>query len=380
MKIITDYVGQSGRHPHHNPSLDRLGAMALASVILTASGSALAQDQNDPRLKPPMVQTAIVEKATENQRAFTGIIKARVESNLGFRVGGKIIERLVDIGQQVKQGQPLMRLDDTDLKLALRAKDNAVMSAKASLTRATADEQRYKRLLVTGAASQHVYDQAKEAYDAAVAQLDAATADANFARNESSYAVLYADADGVVTDTSGEPGQVVAPGQTTVNLAHSGEREASVNLPETVRPALGSVATANVYGSDNTEVTARLRQLSNAADAATRTFEARYVLESAAEIPLGSTVKITINTAADTQEANAVQIPVGAIWDNGKQTGVWQVSGDTVAFKAIRLLKIGQETAVVSGLSTGTRIVAVGVNLLSDGMAVRSLNDKVASK
>lgn len=358
-----------------------LGRMSLAAGMLALSYPAVAQDDGDPRLKAPVVQTALAKAVVEGRRSFTGVVMARVQSNLGFRVNGKVIQRLVDVGQTVREGQPLMRLDATDLDLALRAKENAVTSAKAALYRTQADEQRFARLLSTGATSHQVYDQAKEAYDTAVAQLDAATADADYAKNETAYAVLYADSDGVVTDTLAEPGQVVSAGQAVVKLAHSGDREASVNLPENVRPALGSAGTATLYGSEANRYTARLRQFSNAADPATRTFEARYVLEGGEEIPLGSTVKVAIDLRSGQADASEVEVPIGAIWDAGKGTGVWQVrDGKSVAFEAVKVLKVGEESAVVTGLDEGAMVVAVGSNLLEEGMAVRTMKSEVASR
>lgn len=356
-----------------------LSKLALASTILLAV-PALAEDGGDPRMKAPVVRTALAKDIIAGKRSFTGVVMARVESNLGFRVSGKVIERLVDVGETVRKGQPLMRLDDIDLGLALRAKDNAVISAKAALARSEADEKRFARLLAAGAASHQLYDQAKQAYDTDVAQLDASIADADFAKNEASYAVLVADSDGVITETLAEPGQVVSAGQAVVKLAHGGEREASVNLPETVRPAIGSTGYASVYGLDGSPIDARLRQLSSAADPATRTFEARYVLKSEGEVPLGSTIKVTIDLPGDETSASSVDVPIGSVFDRGAGTGVWVVTGDKVAFEPVKVLKVGEENAIVTGIDRGTTVVAVGVNLLSEGMPVRLGDERIASK
>ena len=213
----------------------------------------------------PIPQLVKVVKATSvpgYERAFTGTIAARVQSNLGFRVPGKIVERLVDVGQQVKAGQPLMRIDETDLRLALTAKRNAVLAARAVAVQARADEKRYATLVSGGiAASPQRYEQAKAALDSAEAQLAAAEAEAKVAENEATYSTLVADANGTVVTTLGEPGQVIAAGQTVVQLAHAGPREALVALPETIRPAIGSLAEASVYGSNGRRGTARLRQI-----------------------------------------------------------------------------------------------------------------------
>jgi RND family efflux transporter MFP subunit len=176
------------------------------------------------------------------------------------------VERLVDVGQEVKAGQPLMRIDDTDLRLALTAKRNAVAAARAIAVQTEPDERRYASLLKDGWVPRQRYEQAKAAVDTAEAQLAAAEAEAHVAENEATYAVLLADADGTVVETLAEPGQVVSAGQPVVQIAQAGSREAVVALPETIRPAIGSVAEASVYGGDGRRYTARLRQLSNSAD------------------------------------------------------------------------------------------------------------------
>src|SRR3954469_1241364 len=262
----------------------------LASVLIAASGAAVlatlaiptheASAARDPRQDPPMVSLVAAARVSGSERGFTGTIGARVESNLGFRVAGKIVERLVNVGQQVNAGQPLMRIDETDLRLALTAKRNAVAAARAAVVQTDADERRYANLVNDGWTSKQRYEQAKAASDTAKAQLATAEADAGVAENEATYSVLVADADGTVVETLGEPGQVVSAGQTVVRIAKAGPREAVVSLPETVRPAIGSVAEASVYGAaEGRRYTARLRQLSDAADAQTRTYEARYVLD-----------------------------------------------------------------------------------------------------
>ena len=196
----------------------------VAGVLIAASGAAVfatlaipaqkASAARDPRQDPPMVRLATAARVSGSERGFTGIIGARVESNLGFRVPGKIVERLVNVGEQVKAGQPLMQIDETDLRLALTAKRNAVAAARASVVQTEADEQRYAKLVSDGWASRQRYEQAKAALDTANAQLASAEADARVAENQATYSVLVADADGTVVQTLGEPGQVVSAGQT----------------------------------------------------------------------------------------------------------------------------------------------------------------------
>lgn len=326
----------------------------------------------DPRTMAPFVRTAEVAPGTSSQRAFTGTIAARVQSDLGFRISGKVLERLVDTGQPVKRGQILLRMDPVDLKLAAQAQDDAVDAAKARAQQATDEEARYSDLRGTGAISASAYDQVKAVADAAKAQLRAAQAQADIARNSSRYTELTADADGVIMETLAEPGQVVGAGQIVVRIAHAGKREAVVQLPETVRPALGSQAEATLFGKEGAPAQARLRQLSDVADKVTRTFEARYVLEGGLPgAPLGTTVTLKLLSSAKPANAS-VQVPLGAILDQGKGPAVWVVKGDQVARQAISIVQMGDETAKVTGaLKPGDQVVALGAHLLSEGMQVR---------
>jgi RND family efflux transporter MFP subunit len=325
----------------------------------------------DPRTQPPLVRTETVETAVQSERSFSGIVAARVQSDLGFRVPGKVLERLVDAGQAVKRGQPLMRIDPRDLRLAMRAHEEAVAAAKTRARQAADDEARYRDLVSAKFVSASAYDKVKAAAEAARAELNAAEAQAGVARNETGYAVLLADADGVVVETLAEPGQVVAAGQVVVRVARAGLREAVVELPETLRPAIGSTGRATLYGSGLTGP-AKLRQLSDAANRQTRTFEARYVLEGRlADAPLGSTVSIEIS---DDRSAPALQVPIGAMFDPGKGPGVWLVEGETprVTWRAVRIAGLsGEAASVIGNLKAGDRVVALGAHLLHEGEDVR---------
>ena len=330
---------------------------------------------SDPRQNAPLVRLTNTTWASASERGFTGTIGARVQSNLGFRVPGKIIQRLISAGQQVKAGQPLMRIDENDLQLALAAKRSAAAAARASAVQANADERRYASLVSEGAISRQRYDQAKAASDAANAQLAMAEADARVAENGATYSVLIADADGTVVETLGEPGQVVSAGQTVVRLAQAGPREAVVALPETVRPAIGALAEASLYGSDGSRYRAHLRQLSDSADAQTRTYEARFVLDGGiAAKPLGATVTVWLTSQASQPE---IQVPLGAVFDNGRKTGVWifDSAHSTVHFRAVKLARLTSETAVISGLRSGDPVVSLGTELLHEGERVTAASE-----
>jgi RND family efflux transporter MFP subunit len=351
--------------------------IGLLPFVLAACSDATSSS-TDPRTQPPLVRTETVEISVQSERSFSGIVAARVQSDLGFRIPGKVLARLVDAGQTVKRGQALMRIDPTDLRLAMRAHEEAVAAAKARMRQTSDDEARQRDLVAVGAVSRSAYDRAKAAAEAARAELNAAEARADVARNETGYAVLLADADGVVVETLAEPGQVVNAGQVVVRVAHAGRREAIIELPETLRPAIGSTGRATLYGSALTGP-AKLRQLSDAANRHTRTFEARYVLEGGlADAPLGSTISVQISNG---RSAPALQVPIGAIFDPGKGPGVWLVEGETprVTWRAVQIAGLSSEAAsVVGNLEAGDRVVALGAHLLREGEHVRLAQSEAA--
>ncbi len=351
--------------------LPGFGLLAGWLTVALMAGGCSKSPEEDPRLRTLKVQVVEAKAAGTIGRTFTGIVEARVQSDLGFRVGGKILERAVDVGQRVQKGQVLMRLDSLDLELALAAQQAKVVAARARYTQAKADEARFAGAVEYGGVSREGYDAARTELDISKALLEAAEAEARVSHNSSGYAVLQADADGVIVRTLSEPGQVVAAGQTVIQLAHDGPREAVINLPEGVRPALGTTATARLYGQDQVHQ-ARLRQLSDAADPASRTFEARYVLDgAAASAPLGSTVTIAI-FANQVSGDRPVVVPVGAVHDRGSEPGVWIVNDRSeVAFRSVQVASIGKEDIVISrGIEAGEKVVALGAHLLHEGQAV----------
>ncbi|HEX5361850.1 MAG TPA: efflux RND transporter periplasmic adaptor subunit [Fluviicoccus sp.] len=347
---------------------------SLVWVATLALAGCSQETATDPRSGAPTVRSALVQTAAPETRAFTGTVAARVQSDLGFRVPGKVLARSVDAGQKVKRGQLLMRLDPADFTLAVAAQEEAVAAAKARAQQATADEVRYRELQGTGATSASAYDQVKAAADAANAQLKAAKAQLDAMRNANRYADLVADADGVVIETLAEPGQVVSAGQPVVRLAQAGDREAVVQLPETLRPAIGSLGRATLYGRDDISTTARLRQLAGSAERLTRTFEARYVLEGQlAQAALGTTVTIHLQDASKPQESR-LQVPLTSLYDGGQGPGVWIVTGAPakVSWRPVTIRQLDDDNASVSGqLRQGDRIVALGAHLLHEGDVVR---------
>jgi RND family efflux transporter MFP subunit len=349
-----------------HPRILALGSLALLGACRHPSIS-------DPRTEPPLVRIAVVQnKASPLSRSFTGTVAARVQSDLSFRVAGKVLERLVSSGQEVRRGQPLLRLDDADLSLALNAEEEAVVAAAAHARQATDDETRDRNLAADGAEPVSTYDRMRAAAEAARAQLKAAEARAKVARNATGYALLVADASGVIVETLVEPGQVVGAGQTVVRLAQHGPREAVVQLPETLRPSLGSSAQATLYGRAGVVTSTRLRELSSAADPLTRTFQARYVLEGPlADAELGATVTVVVPQDGSPRD---LRVPIGAVFDPGGGPGVWTIvdQPDRVRWRPIEVNRIDGDTVSVSdGLARGERVVALGAHILHENQQVR---------
>lgn len=350
--------------------MDARWLIGLAGLAL--AGCSPAETAVPP--EPPLVQTVEVVPGTGGVSRYTGVVRARTESNLGFRVGGKIFERLVDPGDRVKRGQPLMRLDRTDFTLAFTAARASVEAARAQMIRTKADEERSRKLVGDGWTSKQTYDQNKAAADAAIAQFVNAEAQASQISNQAGYSELQADADGVVMEVPAEPGQVVAAGQTVVKLARDGSREAEVFLPEASRRLAKGAASATLYAEGEATYPARLRELSATADPATRTYRARYILSGGGEdAPLGATVTLRLK-ATETGRAAAVEVPLAALFDAGSGSAVWRIdtATGTVTAQPVAIARLYEESAeVASGLSAGDRIVSLGAHLLKAGQTVR---------
>ncbi len=337
--------------------------MLIATVFAAGCSS-----EPEMLAKPMLVRTVIVGSSGAQGPTLTGTVHARIESALGFRVGGKIVTRYVEAGQHVHRGQPLARIDASDYALLATAAHSDAEAASAQQRRAGADLARLKPLADKGFVSIRALDAARAEADASAALMRAARANAANAANQSGYATLVADADGIVMSVEAEPGQVVAPGQTIVRLGRSGSRDAVVSVPEQLRAqATGAVSVSLFDGGKLLD--ARLRSLSAAADPATRTFEARYTLAGGDTLPLGGTA--TVRLAG--KSGAAIRIPIAALIDRGSGPGVWIVGDhDQLVFRPVRIAGLDEEDATLSaGLHGGERIVALGAHLLRPGQKVR---------
>jgi RND family efflux transporter MFP subunit/putative MATE family efflux protein len=352
------------------------GAVATVAVVTVGAVAFASHKLEAPLVSPiPVVRTILVTAGSPGGPHYTGVVHARYESALGFRVAGKIAERMVDPGDRVRKGQALMRLDETDFSLALKAAHAAVEAARANSIQAASDEARRRKLVGEGWVTAQAYEQNKALSDATAAQLASALAQEKQVADQAGYAILQADADGVIMEVPSDPGQVVAAGQTVVRLAHDGSREAEIYLPEGSEREAGDPAVATLYARPNEGVPAILRELSAMADPATRTYRARYVLGGNGKTaPLGATVTVRLSQA---KNGSVFDVPVGAVFDAGHGPSVWVVDPDTssVAARTVTIERMGEERAAISsGLVPGERIVSLGAHLLKPGERVEIAN------
>ena len=347
-------------------TLAAFAALASATLLLSACQAPSKPDQN----ARPRVLVYTVGFSAETGASYSGTVHSRVEQGLSFRVGGRILERKVNVGDRVTAGQLLMRLDPTDYQDAVNGATALVAAAQAQATRANASFERLSALVSSGSTSADTLEQAEAARDSADASLRAAQAQLATVRNQRAYTELRADADGIVTAIPAEAGQVVGVGQPVIRIAQIGAPEAVVGLPDAGHTP-GETATVTIFGSQTSTHNARLRQISAAADPTTRLFEARYVLEAAlADAPLGSTV--TVSPSIRRAATPGLDIPLSALVDKGNGTKVWTIdAAGKVRAKSVKVSRLNEETAsITQGLSQGDVIVAAGAQLLHEGEVV----------
>jgi len=351
------------------------GTLALAALAVTACGKA-------PTPKPEEVRLVRVLKVGPVERTrtveFPGEVRPRYETRLGFRVPGKIVERLVEVGSRVRSGQAIARLDANDLELAAAGARAQVAQFQADKILAAADLARYRELRTRNFISQAELERRQSLYDTAAARLDAAQAQARQAANQSGYALLAADTAGVITAIEAETGQVVGAGQTVARLARPGDREIAIAVPESQRELLAGASeftvTLNALGARRWA--GRLRELSPAADPATRTYAARItVMQAGEDVELGMSARVAVLSAA---RDSRIELPVAAIYSKGDTPNVWLVdAGGSVRLQPVKTGGLaGERVLIDTGLKPGDAVVVAGAQLLSAGERVRMLDGK----
>lgn len=338
--------------------------------------------------KPPVVEDIrpvramqIAPAGAENMVELAGDIQPRYESRLGFRVGGKVIARQVEIGSVVKRGQLLMQIDPRDLQLSQSQAHASVNAAASNLSLAKAEYERYRELKQKNFVSQAVLDAKDAAYKSALANYEQSNAALNIASNQNSYANLVADADGVVTALQAEAGQVVAAGTPVVQLARTGEKEARVSIPEDQVELVRQVKEMQVriWANQALILRGQLRELSPVADPATRTYTAKISLPNAPpEVRLGMTAMVSFITKAD---KNLIRLPLTALLNDKNQTSIWVIENGVVRSVPVQVGGVmGNEVVIASGVNAGQMIVTAGVNTLRSGQKVKVLGQELDTK
>jgi len=360
-------------------SLVQLGRALSASMLLClllASCSRPVEKVEEIRPVRAMVVAAGTGKTIIE---LAGEIQPRYESQLGFRVGGKLIARKVEVGTLVKRGQVLMQLDPLDLQLAQSQAKAAVSATESTLALAKADLDRYRELRQKNFVSQALLDAKEAAYKSATASHEQANAGLKVQSNQSSYSTLYADADGVITAVQAEVGQVVAAGTPVVKLARTAEKEVRVSIPEDQIEVLRQVTDLAVktWANSNVAISGRLRELSPIADPATRTYTAKISLPRAGpEIRLGMTATVQFAAPA----LPGIHLPMTALVNSKEGTAVWVVESGVVKLVPVQVASAtGTEVLVAQGLSAGQSVVTAGVNQLRPGQKVSLLGQELSA-
>lgn len=344
----------------------------FALVILLAACSKAPPADEPVRA----VRTQVVGLGSAStQHEYAAEIRARTESKLGFRVGGKLVRRMVDAGDLVKAGQPLAQLDGQDLRLGQDAAQAAWSAARANLEWSEAEFKRYRELRDQGFISGAELDRREAALKSARAQSEQLRAQAHVQGNQASYAVLTADAAGVVTAVDAEPGAVVQPGTTVLRVAHDGPRDVVFQIPEDrvgeVRAFLGKAGALKVklWGSDEV-IPATLREVGAAADPVTRTFAVKADIGQA-NVRIGQTARVVV--AAGAREG-VIRLPLAAVFEQQGRSSVWVLDRQAMTVSSRPVAIAGAEgnmVVVAGGLTAGQTVITAGVHTLTPGQRVK---------
>ena len=349
----------------------RLAGVSLALIAIALAGCDEKVAEKPAPSRPVLVATVHYEQESP-ERSFVGTIKPRIETDMGFRVPGKVARRLVEVGQTVDVGQPLATLDEVDLKLQAEQAEAEFSAATGVLAQAGAAEQRAKDLRAKGWATDAQLDQAKATADEARARLNRAERSVELTKNSLSYATLVADSRGVVTATLVDPGQVVASGQVAIRVARFAEKEAVVAIPETlVGRAKDGVAAVTLWSEPNKKYAAKLREIAPSADPATRTYLAKFSLPGAGEnVSLGMTATLTL---ADQQTERVARLPLSSLYSQGGDPSFYVVDDKgEIALKPVTVKSYESNCVVISGgVEEGAKIVVLGVQKLDPTQKVR---------
>ena len=334
---------------------------------------------------------AVAPGTAEFRQEYAGEVRARSESRLGFRVGGKLVSRPAEVGQRVQTGQLLAQLDATDYQLASQAALAAAQAARTQRDVAAADAKRYAELRAQNFISGAELERREAALKAAQATLDQATAQSSAQTNQKSYTALVADRGGVVLAVDAEPGQVVAAGTPVVRLAVDGPRDVVVAVPEhrAGHVRVGMKASVRLWASDQT-YSATVREVAASADPVTRTFQVKLAIPPASDAggaaaALGSTAYVRFDPVPAVGAAAPVliKLPTSALWQQGQGSAVWLFDAGTGTVQSRQVVVAtadGNEAVIASGLVGGEQVVVAGVHVLAEGQNVTLFQEKNEQK
>lgn len=366
------------------PQLSLVSPLLLSRVFVVASVLGLVACSKQEAAPEPerYVRTLVLSSQSAGlKREFAAEVRARTESRLSFRVGGKMLERKVDLGAVVKPGQVLARLDGQDLTLAQDSARAAMLAAKVNRDQSAADYKRYIDLREQGFISAAELERRDSTFKAAQAQFDQARAQADVQRNQANYTALVADVGGVVTGVEAEPGMVVGAGTPIVRVAHDGPRDIVFSVPEDqvalLRAAASQPGSLSVkFWSDakRDPLPIKLRELAAAADPVTRTFLVKAELSRAdgkeADVRLGQTATVVMSGV---QASDTIKLPLSAVLEAQGRSAVWLLNPQTLTVQSqpVQIVAAEGNELVVQGLKPGQEIVSAGVHVLTPGQKVK---------
>ena len=343
--------------------------LAGAALVLAACSPPAPLDEPVRAVK---VMT-VVSASTAASDEYAGEVRARLESRLGFRVGGKIIKRQAELGQRVKAGQVLAQLDPQDYKLAADAARAQVAVAATNRDLAAADFKRYKTLMDQNFISSAELERRETAFKAAQAQFEQARSQLAVQGNQAGYAALLADVSGIVTAVEAEPGQVVAAGAPVLRIAADGVRDVVFSVPEDKLAGIRVGAAVKIrLWAQATELPGRVREVAASSDPVTRTYPVKVSIDAKEPPALGATVYVLPQLAGGAGAA-VIKLPTSALFQMGQSTAVWLLDAASMTVKA-QVIEVaaadGNDVIVAAGLLPGMRVVSAGAHVLSAGQKV----------
>jgi multidrug efflux system membrane fusion protein len=353
-------------------ALMALGAAGLAARE-TLSGQTAATDEIEERIAQPVRVTRVALTSADRSESYTGTLRPQHEVPLAFRLPGKLVARLVEVGDRVKAGQVVARLDAIDARLQLEAAEAELAAARTDLARAEAEARRSRELFAAGHVARAELDRVLSAEAEALARADRAEQNRSLAANQLSYTELVADEDGIVTAALAEDGQVVAAGQPVLSVAREGALDVVFALPEQQRDFLQrATASAEIWGLADKPYALTLRDVSPDADPLGRTYRVRMTLTAPdAEASFGRTVTVRLRTAG---VEPAVALPLAAVISNGTGASVWRLppGADHVERVAVEVVAVQAQVALLRGpLNEGDTIISLGAQKIDPARAVR---------